>query len=115
MSHNDRALYRATQVVWYLLYVVETFLIFRFALKLFGANAAAPFTDFVYACSEALLSPFRFVFGIETVSGATIDWNTLLAIFVYWLVAWGLVEFIILNRTIAPFEAERGLQAQDNL
>ena len=34
-------LYRATQVVWYLLDLLEVLLAFRFVMKLLGANAAA--------------------------------------------------------------------------
>lgn len=115
MSSRDRALYRSSQAVWYVFYFIETFLIFRFALKLFGANAAAPFTSFVYAVSNTLLAPFRYVFGVEQISGSVIEWSTLLAMFVYWLVAWGIVELIVMNRSVSTYEAERELQAQDNL
>lgn len=115
MSHADRALYRSTQFVWYILYVIETLLIFRFALKLFGANAAAPFTSFIYNLSGVFLAPFRFVFGTENIAGSVVEWSTLLAVFVYWLLAWGVVELLVMNRSISTYEAERGLQAQDNL
>jgi uncharacterized protein YggT (Ycf19 family) len=115
MSDTNRALYRSTQFVWYILYVIETLLIFRFALKLFGANAAASFANFIYNISSFFLAPFRLVFKTESVAGSVVEWSTLLAVFVYWLLAWGIVELLVMNRSISTYEAERGLQAQDNL
>ena len=105
MAH-DRVLYLLTQVLWYLLYVVETFLILRFLLKLFGANAAAPFTDVIYVVSAGLLAPLQYVFGIDNVAGSILEWSSLLAMFVYWLVAWGLIELISMNRSVTSLETK---------
>ena len=62
---NEKTLYRSTKLIWYIFYVIETLLFFRFALKLFAANPGAGFTQFIYSLSSVFVAPFKFVFGIE--------------------------------------------------
>ncbi len=74
------------QVLWYVIGVIELLLLFRFALKLFGANPAAGFTNFIYVASSIFTSPFQAVFNPTYAQGAIFEWTTLLAMFVYWLI-----------------------------
>ncbi len=85
---------RAQQAVWYLLYLVEGLLALRFVLRLIGANAAAPFTDFIYRITQPLMTPFTSIVRSTRISGAagTIEWSTLIGIAVYALIAWALVR-----------------------
>ena len=46
-----KPLYRGTQIVWYVLTVLEVLLAFRFVLRLIGANPVAGVTDFIYSIS----------------------------------------------------------------
>ena len=50
-SPTTKPLFKGTQVVWYVLSVIEVILAFRFMLKLLGANPEAGFTSFIYAIS----------------------------------------------------------------
>ena len=45
-SPTTKPLFKGTQVVWYVLSVIEVILAFRFMLKLLGANPEAGFTKF---------------------------------------------------------------------
>jgi uncharacterized protein YggT (Ycf19 family) len=108
-----RPLYRATQVVWYILYVFEALLAFRFVLRLLGANGAATFTQIIYALTAPLAEPFRAVFGVSRVAGATFEWTTLLAMFVYWLLAWGIVSLFAMSRPVSQIDASEKLARQD--
>ena len=90
--NNEKTLYKTTRVIWYVFYVLEALLLFRFILKLLGANAAAGFTNFIYSLSYVPLAPFRLVFGTNSVGGSTLEWN----------------------RPLDEREAERGLEMQDN-
>lgn len=47
-SPTTKPIFKSTQIVWYLLLILETVLGFRFILKLAGANPAAGFTSFIY-------------------------------------------------------------------
>lgn len=114
--HNhsvSRPLYRGTQIVWYLFYIIETLLLFRFALKLIGANTGAGFTQFIYALSYPFAAPFLYVVNSPRIAGTTIEWSTLLAMLVYWVLAWGIVRLIVMGKPVSSYEAHRKLDAQD--
>lgn len=112
--NNEQTLYRATRVIWYVFYVLEALLLFRFILKLLGANAAAGFTDFIYTLSSFPLAPFRLVFGTDSIGGSMFEWSTLLAMLVYWAATWGIIKLIVMIRPLDEREAEQGLETQDN-
>ena len=108
-THRIKPLYRAKQIIYYLLGLIEVLLILRFLLKLFGANAAAGFTAFIYTVSGVFAKPFLFVFGISQAQGSVFEWSTLLAMAVYALVAWLIVRGLIMIRPMTTEEAERRL------
>lgn len=96
-------------VVWYILGVVEVLLALRFILKLFGANTASSFVNFIYSVSGVLSAPFDNVFGVaQTAAGDTrsvFEPSILVAAAIYALIAWGIVKLITINqkdnRTVA--------------
>lgn len=58
----DTSIWTATRVIALALTVVETVLLARFALKLFGANAGQALVSFVYAITDPLVRPFQGIF-----------------------------------------------------
>ncbi len=108
-----RPLYRGTQVVWYIFYVIETLLIFRFLLRLIGANPDAAFTQFIYALSLPFAGPFLYVVPAMRVAGSVFEWTTLLAMLVYWVLAWGIVRLFVMGKPVSRAEADVKLQKQD--
>ncbi len=76
-SPSTKPLYRGTQIVWYLFSLLEALLMFRFVLKLMGANSAAGFTSFIYAITRPFTAPFLAVFSKTTVQGSIFEWTTL--------------------------------------
>lgn len=108
-----RPLYRGTQIVWYIFSVIEALLVFRFLLKLIGANPAAGFTDLIYTLSYPFVAPFQLVVSPAQVSGSTIEWSTLIATIVYWVVAWGIVRLFVMGKPVTRAEAEVKLRQQD--
>lgn len=116
-SPSTKPLYRATQVIWYLPGLVEVALLFRFGLKLLAANADAGFTHFVYQITYAFAQPFISVFRVtyvDGVVGSIFEWTTLLAMFVYWIVAMGIVKLLLIGKTVSTPEAAVELDRQDN-
>ena len=108
-----RPLYRGTQVVWYIFYVIETLLLFRFLLRLIGANPDAAFTQFIYALSLPFAGPFLLVVPSMRVAGSVFEWTTLLAMLVYWVLAWGIVRLFVMGKPVSRAEADVKLQKQD--
>ena len=113
-SPTTKPLYRTTQVAWYVLSVIEVLLVFRFVLKLLGANPNAGFSSFVFDISGVFASPFSNVFRVTYVEGSVFEWTTLLAMFVYWVLAWGVVKLLLMGKTISTPEAAVGLKQEEN-
>jgi hypothetical protein len=112
-SASTKPLYRGTQIVWYILGLLEAILAFRFMLKLFGANPLAGFTSFIYGLSQPFAAPFLSVFRISYVSGSVFEWTTLLAMLVYWLIALAIVQLFFMSKTVSTPEAAVKLDNQD--
>ncbi len=112
-SPRTKPLYRGTQVVWYILGILEALLAFRFALKLLGANPGAGFTSFIYGITYPFVGPFLSVFKISRVQGSVFEWTTLLAMFVYWLIALAIIKLFLMSRTVSTPEAAVKLDQQE--
>jgi hypothetical protein len=112
-SPSTKPLYRGTQIVWYILGVLEVLLAFRFVLRLLGANSAAGFTSFIYGTSHPFVAPFLNVFRVTKVEGSVFEWTTLLAMAVYWLIAMGIAKLFVMGKTVSTPEAAVKLDRQD--
>ncbi len=112
-SHAVKPIYRGTQIVWYLFGILETILAFRFFLRLFGANAAAPFTNFIYSITYPFVAPFLTVFRVTRVEGSVFEWTTLLAMLVYWFIAWAIIKLFVMGRPVSTPEAAAKLEEQE--
>ena len=113
-SPTTKPLYRGTQIVWYVLGLVEALLLFRFVLKFLGANPEAAFSAFIYGVTYVFAAPFLSVFRITHVAGSTFEWTTLLAMLVYWLVALGVIKLFLISRTVSTPEAAVELKKQES-
>lgn len=112
-SPSTKPLYRGTQIVWYILGLIEVLLAFRFVLKLLGANADAGFTTFIYGVTYVFAAPFLNVFRVTQVAGSVFEWTTLLAMFVYLVLAYGIIKLFLMGKTVSTPEAAVKLNAQE--
>jgi hypothetical protein len=106
--------YRATQVVWYIAGIIEALLGIRFILRLIGANASAGFVDAVYTVTQPLVGPFNNIVSNARVSGSVFDWNTLIAMAVYWIAAWAIVRLFFIGRPVDEEEAHTELYREND-
>lgn len=114
-SSTTKPLYRGTQIVWYILALIEVLLAFRFILKLLGANPLAGFTSFIYGITYVFAAPFLAVFrNSSIVQGSVFEWTTLLAMLVYWVVALGIIKMFLMSKTVSTPEAAAKLDSQEN-
>lgn len=68
--------------------IVEILLLFRFTFKLTGADATSGFVGFIYNVTNFLVAPYSyFIF----------EPGTLIAMFVYAIIAWGIAKIIIIT------------------
>jgi uncharacterized protein YggT (Ycf19 family) len=82
---TNNAVWVVARVVTLLFTVIEVLLLFRFALKLLGANAQQPLVDGLYRVTEPLVRPFQGIF--PQPQGAAIDLAALLAVVFFFLLA----------------------------
>lgn len=86
------------RLIYYIVGVIEVLLVFRFTLKILGANPVSPFVSFIYTLSGIFVAPFRGIFrsavaeGLETTS--VLEASTVFAILVYLVIAVGIVELV---------------------
>lgn len=112
-SSSTKPLYRGTQIIWYIAGLLEVLLAFRFVLKLLGANSSAGFTSFIYNITQPFAAPFLNVFRITRVEGSVLEWTTLLAMIVYWLIAMAIARLLVMGKTVSTPEAAVKLDNQD--
>ncbi|MFA5742831.1 MAG: YggT family protein [Candidatus Paceibacterota bacterium] len=112
-SSTTKPIYRGTQIIWYLLYFIEAILALRFVLKLLGANPESGFASFVYAATTIFAAPFLSVFGKTQVLGSIFEWTTLLAMLVYWFIAFAIIKLLLIGKTVSTPEAADKLNKED--
>ncbi len=92
------AVWSANRLVYYIAGVIETLLVFRFTLKILGANPISPFVSFIYSVSGIFVAPFVGIFhtavaeGIDAVS--VLEPATIFAFLVYLVLAVGIVGLV---------------------
>jgi hypothetical protein len=96
--------FKATQLIWLFLGILEGLLALRVGLKLIGANAASPIAVFIYGFTGLFLFPFAGLTGTPAVGKMVLEISTVIAMGVYALLAWGLerIVWVIFYRPRGP-------------
>jgi YGGT family len=114
-SPTTKPLFRGVQIVWYVLSVLEVLLAFRFVLKMTGANPGSGFASFIYNATYMFVQPFNTVFRMTRIEGSVLEWTTLLAMLVYLLVGWGIVQLFFMSKTVSTPEAAVALNNKETV
>jgi uncharacterized protein YggT (Ycf19 family) len=112
-SPTTKPIFQASQLIWYILTLFESILLLRFFLKLLEANPTAGFTSLIYGLSAPLVAPFQAVFKTVSVSGSIFEWTTLLAMFIYWLIAVAVIRLLFMGKTVSTREAAQKIEANE--
>lgn len=109
---KKKVIFRTYQILCYILGIIEVLLGFRVALKALGANPFSGFTSLIYTLSDPLALPFRGILGV-TVNGTSVfEWSTFVAVIVYALITFGLVELMQFIKPVTPEEVEQNVDNQ---
>jgi YggT family protein len=100
-AHRRGTALKVVQAIYLIFGIVESLLLIRFVLRLFGANPEAGFASFIYRICTPLLAPFVGLFGTPQFNGMVLEPEAIVAIVVYGLVAWGLAKlaWLLLGET----------------
>lgn len=93
---------RVSSVAWlssligFFVGLAEIILGFRVIFRLFAANSATPFVDWVYRTSDNLMAPFRGMFPTEHLSdnGHVLDFSAIFAMLVYAFIGYLLIKTV---------------------
>ena len=100
-----------TGIVYAIFIVYIVILTLAFFLRLFGANPAADFAEWVYNAAARIMEPFRGIFPTTQISDtAVFDASLLFAIIVYAILALAvqsLIAWFVARLTALQREAER--------
>lgn len=107
---KKKVIFRAYQIIWYILGVVEILLAFRIILKALGANPGSGFVSFIYGVSDAFALPFAGILGVTVTSANVVEWSTFVAMIVYAVVAFGIIQLIQLVKPTTPSEVEEAVK-----
>ena len=88
------ATFKATQLIWLLLGILEMVLALRFIFKLIGVNAANTFASFIYGLTNLFVAPFASLTGAPSAGGMVFEFSTLIAMIVYALVGWAVERLV---------------------
>lgn len=94
VAQRSIVILRSYQIVWFILGLIETLLVFRFVLKMIGASTVSGFTNFIYALSYPFAAPFIGVLPASVSGPSVIEWSSLIAMVVYLVAAYGVLELI---------------------
>lgn len=86
--------FKATQLIWLGLILLEALIALRIGLKLIAANPANPFAAFIYGLSDIFLFPFEGLVGTPASGGSVLELSSLIAMVVYAFLAWAFERVI---------------------
>ena len=86
--------FKATQLIWLLLGVLEALLALRILLKLMAANPGNAFAAFLFSITDIVLLPFVGLTATPAAGGMVLELSTFIAMLVYSLVGWGVERLV---------------------
>lgn len=86
--------FKATQLIWLALGLVQSLIAMRIVLKLIGANPESLFAVFIYNASNIFLFPFAGLVANPTSGSTVLEITSLIAMLVYALLFWALERIV---------------------
>jgi YggT family protein len=108
------ATFKATQLIWLLLGLLEAALILRVIFKLVGVNPANSFATLLYNVTDFFLAPFASLAQSPTAGGSVLEVSTVIAMIVYLLIGWALerIVYVFFYRPRGPVSVKQTTVAE---
>jgi len=96
--------FKATQLIWLLLGILEALIALRIGLMLIGANPGSPIVALIYGFTSLFLFPFTNLISSPTVGNMVLELSSMFAMLIYALIAWAAerVVWLIFYRPHEP-------------
>lgn len=105
VGHEQRvATFKVTQMIWLLLSILEAAIGLRVLFKLIAVNPANTFAALLYKVTGLFVAPFASLIGAPAMDGMVLEISSILAMIVYFLIAWGLerIVYVLFYRPRGP-------------
>ena len=86
--------FKATQLIWLFLGILEALIALRIGLKLIGANPDSPIVSLIYGFTQLFLFPFEGMTATPSAGGMVLELSSFFAMVIYALIAWA-VERVV--------------------
>lgn len=96
--------FKATQLIWLLLGILEAVIVLRIGLKLIGANPDSLIVAMIYGLTSLFLFPFTDLISSPTVGNLVLELSSMFAMLIYALIAWAVerVVWLVFYRPRGP-------------
>jgi len=96
--------FKATQLIWLLLGILEALIALRIGLKLIGANPDSPIVALIYGFTGLFLFPFTGLINSPTAGNMVLELSSMFAMLIYGLIGWAVerVVWLIFYRPQGP-------------
>jgi len=108
------ATFKVTQMIWLLLGLLEAAIGLRVLFKLIAVNPANAFAALLYNLTALFVAPFASLTGAPAVGGMVLEISSILAMIVYFLIAWGLerLVYVLFYRPRGPVSVSQTTVAE---
>jgi len=114
-SEQRFATFKATQLVWLLLGLLEAVIALRVVFKLIAVNAANPFAALLYKVTDLFVAPFASLTGAPAAGGMVLEISSIIAMIVYLLIGWALERtiYVLFYRPRGPVSVRQTIVAEN--
>ena len=108
------ATFKATQLFWLFLGLLEAAIALRVVFKLMGVNAANSFATLLYDVTHIFVAPFASLTGAPSAGGMVFEFSSIIAMIVYLLIAWGIerIVYVLFYRERGPVSVRQTVVAE---
>ncbi len=108
------ATFKATQLIWLVVGLLEVGLALRFVFKLIAVNADNLFASFLYGITDLFVAPFASLTGAPSSGGMVLEISTIIAMIVYLLLGWALerIVYVLFYRPRGPVSVRQTVVAE---
>lgn len=80
--------FKATQLIWLFLGILEALIALRIGLKLIGANPDSPIVALIYGFTNLFLFPFAGMTATPSAGSMVLELSSMFAMLIYGLIGW---------------------------
>jgi len=108
------ATFKATQLIWLILGLVEAAIALRVIFKLIAVNAENSFATLLYGVTNLFVAPFASLASAPAAGGMVLEISSIIAMIVYLLVGWALerIVYVLFYRPRGPVSVRQTTVAE---